>query len=72
MVLTTNHKNPEKDLLMYENIIQTIRLLLFDAYDFDDGEIARTFKDLEKQVPTLCRLHLTYEPVLGRGSDLVY
>ncbi|KAI1007409.1 hypothetical protein K3495_g815 [Podosphaera aphanis] len=46
MICTTNHRHPEKDLLTKENLCQTIRLLLADAFKYDDPSATQLIKDI--------------------------
>ncbi|KAI0995550.1 hypothetical protein K3495_g12629 [Podosphaera aphanis] len=53
MIYTTNHRYPEKDLLTKENLRQTIRLLLADAFKYDDPTATQLKKDIHAQCPAL-------------------
>ena len=48
-----NHRNPEKDCLAYENMLQTVRLTLLDGFSHDDPDITDKLKGLALAAPTL-------------------
>ncbi|KAL7624010.1 hypothetical protein AAE478_001475 [Parahypoxylon ruwenzoriense] len=53
VVYTTNHRAPEKDLFHWENVTQTIRFLLLDAFADTDNELTAQLQKLNKTMPTL-------------------
>lgn len=65
---TTNHRNPEKDCLTYENMLQTVRLTLLDGFSHDEPDITAKLKGLASAAPTLFSVLLPREG-LGR-TDL--
>ena len=48
-----NHRNPEKDCLAYENMLQTVRLTLLDGFAHDEPDITAKLKGLALAAPTL-------------------
>lgn len=52
LVVTMNHRNPEKDCLSYENMMQTVRLTLLDGFQ-DEPDMTKKLKNLAASVPTL-------------------
>lgn len=65
---TTNHRNPEKDCLTYENMLQTVRLTMLDGFSHDEPDITAKLKGLASAAPTLFSVLLPREG-LGR-TDL--
>ena len=57
-VIKTNLHEPERQLLLDENLMMTLRLLLGGAYDYDHAWISITVKNLLKVCPKLFQLLL--------------
>lgn len=63
-----NDRNPEKDCLSYENMLQTVRLVLLDGFNHDDPEITTKLKDLVLTAPVLFSSLLPRDE-LGQQDD---
>jgi hypothetical protein len=53
VIYTTNHRNPEKDLLFKENLRQTIRFVLANAFSDRYPALTKALHELYSQSPTL-------------------
>ncbi|KAI1002317.1 hypothetical protein K3495_g5886 [Podosphaera aphanis] len=53
MIYTTNHRHPEEDLPTKEKPRHIIRLLLADAFKYDDPTATQLTKDIHAQCPAL-------------------
>jgi hypothetical protein len=70
VIYTTNHQRPERDLLYWENIRQTLRLLLTDSFA-DDAKITRVVKDIYSACPTLFSTLLPRSEQLSLDGSLI-
>jgi hypothetical protein len=52
-IYTTNHRNPEKDLLFKENLRQTIRFALANAFSNRYPTLTNALHELHSQCPAL-------------------
>ncbi|EAQ82920.1 hypothetical protein CHGG_10738 [Chaetomium globosum CBS 148.51] len=69
IVLTMNHRNPEKDCLAYENMLQTVRLTLLDGFRYDDPDITTDIKNLASAAPSLFSSLLPREGLQNDDDD---
>ncbi|KAH6613526.1 hypothetical protein F5144DRAFT_654050 [Chaetomium tenue] len=69
IVLTMNHRNPEKDCLAYENMLQTVRLTLLDGFRYDDPDITTDIKNLASAAPSLFSSLLPREGLQDDDDD---
>jgi hypothetical protein len=53
IVYTTNHRNPEKDLFVWENFAQTVRFLLLDSFSDTDPGLTTQMKTLQDTIPSM-------------------
>lgn len=63
LVLHSNHRNPEKDSLVHEDLTQTIRLILHDGFLHDEPTITAKIKELSTAVPSV------FKSLLPRDAD---
>jgi hypothetical protein len=63
VIYTTNHQRPQRDLLHWENIRQTLRLVLTDSFA-NDAKITDVIKDIYAACPTL------FSTLLPRSEQL--
>jgi hypothetical protein len=59
LVYNTNHSNVERQLLLQENLRQTIRLILLNAYKESELPLTRMIQELHDRCPTLFENLLT-------------
>ena len=73
VIYTTNHLRPERDLLRWENIQQTLRLLLADSFAAldNDAAITRVVKDVYAACPTLFSTLLPRSEQLSLEGSLI-
>ncbi|KAI1102952.1 hypothetical protein F4804DRAFT_247491 [Jackrogersella minutella] len=69
VVYTTNHKAPERDLFVFENVIQTIRFLLLNAFADTDSELTQQMHELNNRMPSLFSLILRGIHVVGESQE---
>lgn len=63
LVLHSNHRDPEKDSLVHEDLTQTIRLILHDGFLHDEPTITAKIKELSTAVPSV------FKSLLPRDAD---
>ena len=64
-IYSTNHSNVEKALLSRENMRQTCRLILLNAFVGDESVLTQLFKELHQACPTL------FESLLPRSEQMI-
>jgi hypothetical protein len=70
VIYNTNHQRPERDLLCWENIRQTLRLVLTDSFA-NDAKITRVVKDINAACPTLFSTLLPRSQQLSLDGSLI-
>jgi hypothetical protein len=68
-ITNTNHQNPEKDLLDFEVLMQTVRLVGIDAFKHDDPEITDMIQRLIASAPTLFSSLVPHEAAVVDASN---